>query len=225
MDSIVGFIQTHKPYFDAISAISSVVTLLCWGFGFVLLWNAWRRQGIHSVSVGPLSFRMQQAAVEATAAAARDWQAKGSAKEVDVSKIRSTVARAFDPETADRLVGKSILWVDDNPANNELGVRALRKFQMEVEQVISTEAALAALRSRHFDLIISDMGRGSNMRAGYELLEAIRRTDMQVPFLIFAGSDSPEFRREAQQRGAQLSTNDTIELIDTIVAELGERQP
>src|SRR5882724_492248 len=27
MDSIVGFIQSHKPYFDAISAISAVVTL------------------------------------------------------------------------------------------------------------------------------------------------------------------------------------------------------
>src|SRR5258707_2092255 len=100
METIVGFIQTHKPYFDAISAISSVVTLLCWGFGFVLLWNAWRRQGIRSVSVGPLSFQMEQAAVEATAAAARDWQARGPTKKVDVAKIRSTVARAFDTDTS-----------------------------------------------------------------------------------------------------------------------------
>jgi CheY-like chemotaxis protein len=201
MDSIVGFIQTHKPYFDAVSAISSVVTLLCWGFGFALLWNAWRRHAIRSVTLGPLNFQMEQAAVEATAAAARDWQARGSTKEVDVGKIRTTVARAFDPETADRLVGKGILWVDDNPANNELAVRALRKMQMDVEQVTSTEAALAARQNRHFDLIISDMGRGDNMRAGYELLQAVRQKDKQIPYLIFAGSDRPEFRREAQQRG------------------------
>ena len=223
METIVGFIQTHKPYFDAVSAISSVVTLLCWGFGSVLLWNAWRRQGIRSVSVGPLNFQMQQAAVEATAAAARDWQGRAPMKEVDVARIRSTVARAFDPETADRLVGKSILWVDDNPTNNELAVRALRKLQMEVEQVTSTEAGLAALRNRHFDLIISDMGRDGNMRAGYELLEKVRQHNDHIPFLIFAGSDTPEFRLEAQQRGAQLSTNDMIELIDKVVTELGER--
>jgi len=101
METIVGFIQTHKPYFDAVSAISSMVTLLCWGFGSVLLWNAWRRQGIRSVTVGP-----------------------------------------------------------------------------------------------HND---------------------------HIPFLIFAGSDTPEFRLEAQQRGAQLSTNDMIELTDKVVTELGER--
>jgi CheY-like chemotaxis protein len=224
MDAILRFIQAHKPYFDAASAVSSVVNLLGWGIGFVLLWNAWRRQGIRSVTLGPLNFQMQQDAVEATAAAARDWQARVSTKEVDVAKIRSTVARAFDPETADRLVGKAILWVDDNPANNELAVRALRKLQVDVGQVTTTEAGLAALRNRHFDLIISDMGRGSNMTAGYELLEAVRKHNDHIPFLIFAGSDKPEYRREAQQRGAQLSTNDMIELIDKVVAELGERQ-
>ena len=43
----------------------------------------------------------------------------------------------------------------------------------------------------------------------------------QVPFLIFAGSDSPEFRREAAERGAQLSTNDMLELIDHVILHDG----
>ena len=34
----------------------------------------------------------------------------------------------------DNLTGKSILWVDDNPANNELAVRALRKFNLELSR-------------------------------------------------------------------------------------------
>ena len=76
---------------------------------------------------------------------------------------------------------------------------------------------------RHYDLIISDMGRGDNMRAGYELLEAVRARGNKQPFLIFAGSDTPEFRREADERGAQLSTNDMLELIDTIVSYLGDK--
>ena len=67
------------------------------------------------------------------------------------------------------------------------------------------------------------MGRGSDIRAGYGLLSAIRGQGNDVPFLIFAGDDSPEFRRDAAQQGAQLSTNDMLELIDTIIARLGNQ--
>lgn len=166
---------------------------------------------------------MQEAAVEAAAVAARDWQAKvpGAAPPVDVGRIRETVAQAFMPGTANKLIGKSVLWVDDNPVNNMLAVRALRRLQLDVEQVTSTELGLEALTRRHFDLIISDMGRGANMRAGYELLKAVRDQGNEVPFFIFAGSDRPEFRREAAERGAQLSTNDMLELIDHTIKHLG----
>jgi CheY-like chemotaxis protein len=222
MDAFLSFIQTYKSYFDAAHALSSVVNLLGWIIGGILIYIAWRRNGIQSVSVGPVNFRMQEAAVEAAATAARDWQGKAPhQKAVDVPRLRATVQRAFAPEVADNLIGKSILWVDDNPSNNTLAVRALTKLQLEIEQAVSTEAGLEAMRRRHFDLIISDMGRGTDMTAGYSLLKAIRDMGSAVPFLIFAGSDKPEFRREAAARGAQLSTNDMLELIENVVKQLG----
>jgi CheY-like chemotaxis protein len=220
MDALLIFIRSNKGIFEAAQALSAVVSLVGWCVGGVLLFIAWRRNAIRSVSVGPISFQME-AAVEAAAVAARDWQAKtehGAA--VDVGRIRATVSQAFDPATADKLIGKSVLWVDDNPANNTLAVRALRRLQLDIEQVTSTELALEALKRRHFDLIISDMGRGTNMRAGYELLKAVRDQGNDVPFFIFAGSDKPEFRREAAERGAQLSTNDMLELIDHVIKHL-----
>jgi hypothetical protein len=73
MDSLLNFIQSHKLFFDAAHALSSVVNLLGWCLGAVVLTIAWRRNGIRSVSVGPLNFQMQEAAVEAAATAARDW--------------------------------------------------------------------------------------------------------------------------------------------------------
>jgi CheY-like chemotaxis protein len=211
----------HKPYFDAAHAMSSVVNLFGWMIGGIFLTLAWRRNAIKTVTVGPLSFRMQEAAVEAAASAARDWQAKTPGQKVDVPRIRATVQRAFSPEIADQLIGKSILWVDDNPQNNTLAVRALTKLQLEIEQVTSTSLGLEAMQRRHFDLVISDMGRGDNMRAGYDLLAAIREQGNRLPFLIFAGTDTPEHRREAAERGAQLSTNDMLELIDAVVGHLG----
>jgi CheY-like chemotaxis protein len=164
---------------------------------------------------------MKEEAIEATATAARSWQSGTSAKRVDISRLRQTVDRAFEPATLDKMIGKSVLWVDDNPANNALAVRALRKFRLDVEEATSTEAALEAVRRRRFDLVISDMGRGEDMRAGYTLLGRIRDSGSKVPFFIFAGSDKPEFRREAAERGAQLSTNDMLELVDYVVKYLG----
>lgn len=220
MDSLLSFIQANKSTFDAVQAIGSVVNLMGWIVGSILLTVAWRRNGIRSVSVGPINFQMQEAAVEAAATAARDWQAKTSTSDVNVPRIRETISKAFRPETADRLIGRSILWVDDNPDNNRLAVRALKRLQLDVEQVTSTELGLSALQQRHFDLVISDMGRGSNLRAGYELLKAMRDAGSQTPFLIFSSSDRPEFRKEAAARGAQLSTNDMLELIEHVIKHL-----
>ncbi len=222
MEEVLIFVQTHKLYVDAAHALSSIVNLLGWCLGSLLLFRAWRRNAIRSVSVGPINFQMQEAAVEAAAVAARDWQAKMPKQKIDVPRIRATVGRAFAPKTADILIGKSILWVDDNPSNNKLAVRALKKLQLDIEQATSTESGLDAMQRRHFDLVISDMGRGADMRAGYNFLKAIRDQGNQVPFLIFAGSDSPAFRREASELGAQLSTNDMLVLIDHVVDHLGK---
>jgi CheY-like chemotaxis protein len=224
IDSVLRFIQEHKLYFDAAHALSSVINLVGWCFGAVVLTIAWRRNTIKSISFGPLNVQMQEAAVEAAATAARNWQAKEPGQKVDVPRIRQTISPAFRPEVADNLTGKSVLWVDDNPENNELVVRALRRLRLDVEQTTSTESALAAMQRRHFDLVISDMGRGTDMRAGYGLLKAIRDQGNQIPFLIFSSVDKPEFRREAAERGAQLSTNDMLELIDCVIKYLGSSE-
>jgi len=219
MEAILNFIQAHKTYFDAAHALTSVVNLVGWCAAAVILVSARRR--IESLSFGPFTFKLKQEAVEAATIAARAWQATVPDQKIDVPRIRATVEKAFAPEVANNIIGKSILWVDDNPANNLFAVRALRKLNLDVEQTTSTEAAIAAIERRSFDLVISDMGRGQDMRAGYDLLKQIRDRGSQVPFFIFAGSDRPEFRREAATQGAQLSTNDMLELIDQVVNYLG----
>jgi CheY-like chemotaxis protein len=222
MEGVVSFVQAHKPYFELAQALSSVVNLFAWLLALVLLVIALRKNRIESLSVGPFSFQMmREEAVIATATASRAWPSP-SGETVDVPRIRATVNRVFTPETLNNMTGKAILWADDNPANNELAVRALEKFGLDIEQATNTEAAVAAFQRRKFDLVISDMGRGDDMRAGYGLLKLLRNRGSNVPFFIFAGSDKPQFRREAAERGAQLSTNDMLELVDHVVKYLGE---
>ena len=222
METVLAFVHDNKPYIDAAHALSSVINIVGWLLGAVLLTIAWRRNTIRSFQVGPVNFQMQEAAVEATATAARDWEAKTPTSTFDLSRIRQTVGRAFVPAVIDNLTGRSILWVDDRPANNALAVRALRQFKLDVVEATTTEAALEAMAERRFDLVISDMGRGENMRAGYDLLERIRESNESIPFLIFSSSDKPQHRQEALDRGAQLSTNSIIELIDFIIDHLGK---
>jgi CheY-like chemotaxis protein len=222
MEGVVSFVQAHKPYFELAQALSSVVNLFAWLLALVLLVIALRKNRIESLSVGPFSFQMmKEEAVIATATASRAWPSP-SGEAVDVPRIRATVNRVFTPETLNNMTGKAILWVDDNPANNELAVRALEKFGLDIEQATTTQAAVTAFQRRKFDLVISDMGRGDDMRAGYNLLKLLRDRGSEVPFFIFAGSDKPEFRREAAERGAQLSTNDMLELVGDVVKYLGE---
>lgn len=223
MEEILGYVHAHKPYFEVAQALSSVLNLFAWCLAIILMVFAIRKNRIESLSVGPFSFRMKEEAIEATATAARAWQSQIGGSKVDIPRLRATVERAFVPTTLENLTGKSILWVDDNPTNNELAVRALTKFNLDIEQVTSTEAALTAFERGKFDLVISDMGRGTDMRAGYELLKLLRDRGSKVPFFIFSGSDTPKFRREAAERGAQLSTNDMLELVDNIVKYLSGR--
>lgn len=220
MQDVLEFVESYRAYFDAAQAVSAILSILGWTLGAVVLWIAWRRNAVRTVSVGPIAFEIQDA-VTATATAARDWQSKSPFQKINIRKIRDTVERAFKPEISDRMVGKAVLWVDDNPNNNMLAMRALEKLHLDVQQETSTEAGLQAMANRRFDLVISDMGRGTNMQAGYDLLKAIRESGNTVPFFIFAGSDTPEFRKEAAARGAELSTNDMLELIDNVIATLG----
>ena len=85
----------------------------------------------------------------------------------------------------------------------------------------STEDALGKLKLEHFDAIISDMGRPPDAKAGYTLLDALRASGNQTPFMIYAGSRAPEHQAEARRRGAIGCTNRANELFEMVLAALG----
>jgi CheY-like chemotaxis protein len=119
---------------------------------------------------------------------------------------------------------RSILWVDDRPNNNAFERQAFEALGVKFTLALSTDEALDHLKRKKFSAIISDMGRKEGPREGYVLLEAVRETDPETPFVIYAGSNAPEHKREAAERGAQGSTNSPQELFN-LVARLIEAHP
>ena len=115
---------------------------------------------------------------------------------------------------------KEILWVDDRPENNVYERNTLEQYGLTFTLALSTLQALHCMEHNKFALIISDMGRKEGNREGYVLLDAIRKTNKEIPFIIYADSRKQEYVNETLKRGGQGCTNSPAELIDLVIKNL-----
>jgi response regulator RpfG family c-di-GMP phosphodiesterase len=85
-----------------------------------------------------------------------------------------------------------LLWVDDNPSNNIYERLVLNSFGISIDLAISTEEALYFAGRVKYDVILSDMRRGSNPRAGTELLRSLKGRHITSPIVFYVGRLSLE---------------------------------
>lgn len=132
----------------------------------------------------------------------------------------ATAVETLTSRTIRRAAKATVLWVDDRPRNNVNEQKALEALGINFVISTSTEDALDKLRRQKFDVIISDMGRPPDPRAGYTLLEKIRESGDRTPFVIYAGSRAPEHVAESRRRGALGCTNLPDELFDYVLSAI-----
>ena len=137
-----------------------------------------------------------------------------------VTDPRDVAESLPSPRTQRRLQGSRILWVDDRPSNNRFERQALEAFGIYIDLSTSTQDALEKIQRQSYDLIISDMGRPPDNRAGYTLLDKLRSDGNKTPFVIYSGSRAPEHVREAIQHGAFGLTNSPQELVEIVTRAL-----
>lgn len=201
--------------------------------GLVLVTFAWLVSKHHLKLYAPSDYREESLFLQASqvklevaaalgAAAARRPDSDSPSDEfaAHAQAAASVVERAVTTRALTWARQRSVLWVDDRPSNNVFERQALERLGVQFVLATSTEQALARLRDQRFDVIISDMGRPPDQRAGYTLLEAVRQIDPTIPFIIYAGSRSPEHHAEALRRGAQDTTNRPDELFEMVVEAL-----
>ena len=134
---------------------------------------------------------------------------------------KDVVARAVTPASVKKLDGRKILWADDRPSNNSSARQAFEALGIKFDLALDTDEAIRLLGNQNFDLVISDMGRPPDAKAGYTLLERLRSAGNMIPYVIYssAGSDLQN-QAEARRRGALNSTNSTIDLFQIVTTEL-----
>lgn len=99
--------------------------------------------------------------------------------------------RTSGEATLRRIRGGRVLWVDDEPANNELEIEALRGREVDVDCATSNDEALEHISAdpAAYDLILSDIARGSEgPRAGLELPAKLHASGVEAPIAFYVGS-------------------------------------
>jgi CheY-like chemotaxis protein len=69
------------------------------------------------------------------------------------------------------LRGARVLWVDDDRRGNHQLRKILSSFKVQVDQAADTDEALKLLQRHEYHAVISDIKRGSDARAGIEMVE------------------------------------------------------
>ena len=164
------------------------------------------------------------AALVAASVARPDTNTTPESAARDAKEAAAVVADAVNPRVLRRTRDATALWVDDRPSNNIFERQSLEALGVTFELAISTDEALDKIAKRRFDVIISDMGRPPDPRAGYTLLDALRASGDRTPFIIYAGSNAPEHKAEARQHGALGSTNRASELFEYVLNALQRKR-
>jgi CheY-like chemotaxis protein len=167
--------------------------------------------------------RKQAEAVAALAAAAATRPDADSTPEKTARSAREAaevVADAVTPRVLRRASRATVLWVDDRPENNSYERQSMEALGITFVLATSTEEALERIKGQRFSVIISDMGRPPDPRAGYTLLSQLKDMKDQTPYVIYAGSNAPEHKAEARRNGALGSTNRASELFEYVLSAL-----
>lgn len=106
-----------------------------------------------------------------------------------------------DPSVQPRLIGASVLVVDDDSDVTELLRASFERHGAIVSAATSVEDALAILMTHSVDLIVSDIGMPN--RDGYSLILAVRSAYIvnNLPAIAYTALCSPKERKQALKAG------------------------
>ncbi len=221
--------MTTEQWVSLLTAVAALVSSIAWPLLVGLL--VWRvvpglltevREG-RGMTLKGMGFEATFAQVSRATAAlssAESARSDGTAAASPTAVADAITGLVPDQGALTRLGTARVLWVDDHPENNLYERMALEALGIQVTQAKSTDDALDLLDRRTFDVIVSDMGRGLDQRAGYTLLGSLRKTDQTTPFLIYAGPDAEGYRDEALAKGAQGSTSSPKTLVEDVIRQI-----
>ena len=140
-------------------------------------------------------------------------------KSAAVAAIGETVKAAA--AAGPRLRSRTILWVDDNPGNNQFEIQAFEALGLRIDTALTTEDGLRKLSTGHYDVAITDLTRGTDTKAGLKFIEAARAMHRNLKIVVYASRRGAVQFPRAYELGAVGATFLPTELVDRVVELLG----
>jgi ActR/RegA family two-component response regulator len=192
---------------------------------FVLCIFAWLVSRHHAKLYSPADYRHDSAFIEASveqvevaaavrAAAARKLPSNLTTAEFteETRLAAHRVAKVVTPNAVRSSRSRRILWVDDHHHENSFERDALHALGFQIVLAETTDEALSMAVSNTFDLVVSDMNRRGEPKAGLSLLTKLRANGVDAQYIIYSAL-SPAQQSEAWKRGALGTTNKPDDLV------------
>ncbi len=174
-----------------------------------------------------VSLKAKAGALLAAASVARSTE---DATDITPDKVKNDAQESVDvvDKSVNRRVVRqaanaNILWVDDHPDHNTFERRSLETFGVSFALARSTDEALQQLRSRSFDVVISDMGRPPDFHAGITLINEMTSLGIRIPTIIYASRRALAGAPQEELKKAFGFTTRANELFSMVLAALGNR--
>lgn len=181
----------------------------------------WIDTRVTGLSAFGLRIDLKPSDVEAAVRDRLGAQALTTSRQGSISDGKRTVERAR--RLGPYLLGRTVLWVDDQPTNNRVERRLLREIGVFTESVTTNEDALRAIRdpSERIDAVISDVRRPDGTSGWRALAEEVERLDRPIPVILYIMHLD---RSRGTPAGALGITNRPDELLDLVMDAL-DRAP
>jgi DNA-binding response OmpR family regulator len=98
----------------------------------------------------------------------------------------------------------SVLVLDNEPDIVNVVKAMLKKGGYSVDSFLNLDDALAAFKSKKYDLVVLDFKLGNNSTNGFEVYERMREMDSSIKVLFFSG-DSNHYAQYAERYPASHS--------------------
>jgi CheY-like chemotaxis protein len=118
-----------------------------------------------------------------------------------------------------------ILVADDETADRTLVDAVLRSAGYQVLSVVGGSSGIEAVRSRPFDLVITDVAMPEG--TGLELIREIREGSEDLPVIVISGF-APEYLERAEELGASFVLSKPVEpdsLLEVVTRALAPTVP
>jgi len=113
------------------------------------------------------------------------------ADRMSTSSERSIVAKRAE-RSQEVFRGARLLWVDDNPRNNQYVSAILITLGVTINTAVTTLEALDKLSRQKYDVVVTDFARGDEERAGITLLNQLVRMPNHPHAIVYSMHSGPE---------------------------------